>query len=112
MPLGVIVLILNILPSILGVIPGLSPKIMPLISDVSKGLGALFASGVVTGPSASTALSAWAGVIAVLKQDPALPKNVLNLLGQIEIWIQNAVPVDQAAAQGVDWNQIHTIANV
>ena len=110
--MGLAVLLLNLLPGLIQGIPGISTAIKGIITDVSGSAAAVLASGAVTGPSVNTILSAWAGIIAVLKTDPNLPQNVLNSINQLEKAVQAALLNDVQASAAVDWTKIVTIATV
>lgn len=110
MPIAI--LLLNLLPTLLGNIPGLSDKIQQIIKDVAASASAVLGSGAISQPSITTVLAAWAGVIAALKNDPNLPATSLNAVAQLEKAIQAALLEDEKAAALVDWTQIHPIAPV
>lgn len=105
-------LLLGLLPSVLGGIPGLSAKIKQLIADVAGSAAAIIGSGSITAPSATTILAAWAGVIAALRSDPSLPASALNGIAQLEKAVQAALTEDAVAAQSVDWSKITLIQTV
>ena len=105
-------LLFNMLPTVLGAIPGISPKIKGIITDVTTGGAAVIASGVTTGPSVNTILAAWMGVINVLKADPNLPKNTIGAIAELEKAVSAALMNDVQASQLVDWSKVITIATV
>lgn len=104
------ILFLNLIPVVLGGIPGLPVNFKQIITDVTSGISAIFASGAVTQPSVNAALAAWAGVISALKNDPTLSPGALNSLAQLEKAVQSALVEDAIAAKSVDWTQINPIA--
>jgi hypothetical protein len=108
----IIALLLNILPGLLTAIPGISDKIKQIVADVSGAAATVIASGVVTGPSVTTVLAAWLGVINTLKADPNLPANTLNAIAQLEKAISAALMNDVQASAAVDWSKIVVIATV
>lgn len=105
-------LLLNLLPGLLSGIPQISGGIKQLIADVTASISAILGSGVVTGPSLNTALAAWLGIIAALKNDPNLPANTLNAIAQLEKAVQAAATNDAQASLLVDWSKIAVIATV
>ena len=110
MPL--ITLLLGLLPGFFSPLPGISNTIKQIIADVSGSAAAVLSSGVLTSANANTILSAWAGVINVLKTDTSLPASTLNAIAQLEKAVQAALLNDQAAAQAVDWSKVGTITPV
>ena len=105
-------LLLTMLPTVLGGIPGISTKIKQIIVDITAGGAAIIASGVVTGPSVNTILAAWLGVIQALKADPNLPQNTLSAIAQLEKAVAAALMNDVQASAAVDWSKIIVIATV
>lgn len=105
-------LLLNLLPTLLGNIPGISATLKEIIKDVTASVAAILGSGVVSGPSVNTALAAWAGVIATLKNDPNLSGTALTTLAQAEKAVQAALLADEAAAKAVDWTLLAPIQPV
>lgn len=106
------ILLLNLIPSLLGNIPGISTAIQQIVKDVAGSAAAILGSGVVSQPGINTALAAWAGVIATLKADPSLPQTSLNAVSQLEKAVQAALLQDAKAALLVDWTQINPITPV
>lgn len=110
MPIAI--LLLNLLPTLLGKIPGISTTIQSVIKDVAGSASAIIGSGVITQPSVNTMLAAWLGVINALKADSTLPAASLNAVAQLEKAVQAALTADVKAAALVDWTQVHAIATV
>ncbi len=110
--MAIAILLLNLLPGFLTNIPGISATLKQIIADVTASVAAILGSGVVTQPSVNTALAAWAGVLAALKNDPSLPADKLNAIAQLEKAVQAALLNDTAAAQKVDWTQVAPIGTV
>jgi hypothetical protein len=104
--------LLNLLPVILGFIPGISPKMQQVINDVAGGAAGLIKSGAISHPTASTILSAWIGVIETLKKDPSLPPSSLKQIAELSKAVQAALLQDELAARMVDWSLIKPIALV
>jgi hypothetical protein len=105
-------LLLGLLPGLLKVIPGISDRMQQLIADISGSTAVVLASGVISSPNVNTVLSAWAGIIGVLKLDPKLPANMLNAIAQLEKAVQAALTEDAESAKLVDWSKIVTVATV
>jgi len=110
--IGLAVLLLNLLPGLVGAIPGISSAVKQIITDVSGSASAVLASGSISSPSVNTVLAAWLGVINALKNDPSLPQDKLNLVLQLEKAVQAALLNDVQASAAVDWTKIVTIATV
>src|ERR1700739_3748690 len=108
----IIVLLLNLLPGLLGSIPGISASLKQIIQDVTASASAVLSSGVVSGPSVNTVLAAWLGVVNALKADPNLPANTLNSIEQLEKAVSGALINDLQAQAAVDWGKIVTIATL
>ena len=104
MPLAL--LLLNLLPNLLGSIPGISAKLKGIIGDVAGATSEVLKSGVTSGPSFSNILAAWAGVISVLQSDPNLNQKDLGIIAQLQKAVQAAVLEDAVAAKQVDWTVI------
>lgn len=105
-------LLLGLFPVVLKNIPGISAKLQQLITDVGNSLAAVFSSGILTQPSVTTALSAWAGVIQALKADPSLPASSLAQIAQLEKIVQAVMMEDAKLAASVDWTQFNPITPV
>lgn len=110
MPLAI--LLLNLIPTVLGNIPGISATIRQIITDVTSSAGAIIGSGVLSQPSVNTILAAWSGVLSALKNDPNLPSTSLGAISQLERAVQAALLQDSKAAQSVDWSLIHPMTTV
>lgn len=108
----IVTILLGLLPGLLKNLPGIPATIQSIIADISGSAAAIIASGVLSQPSVTTLLASWAGVIAVLKAQSGLPASTLNALAQLEKAVQAALLNDQAAAQSVDWTQVHQITPV
>lgn len=106
------ILLLNLLPTLLQSIPGISSAIKQVVADVSGSASVVLSSGVVTGPSANTVMAAWLGVINVLKADPNIPAATLNAVLNLEKAVQAALTQDVQAQAQVDWSKIITISKV
>jgi len=105
-------LLLGLFPVVLKGIPGISSTIQQIIADVTASVAAILGSGVVTQPSVNTAMAAWAGVIAALKNDPALPASSLSAVAELEKIIQAVMVQDAVLAKGVDWSKLQPITPV
>ena len=110
MPIAI--LLLGLIPGFLKNIPGISTTLQQIIADITGSAAAVLSSGVVSQPSVTTVLAAWAGVIAALKAQGNLPASTLNSLAQLEIAVQAALMNDAAAAAKVDWSLVHAITPV
>lgn len=93
-------------------IPGISAKILQIITDVTASTAALLGSGLVTQPSVNTALAAWAGVVAALQNDPSLPKESLTAIAELAKIIQAVMVEDAELAKSVDWTKLNPITPV
>ena len=97
-----VTLIASLLPVAAAAIPSLSAEVKQIIIDVAGSLSAISASGVLQGPSASSALVALSGVIAALKSEPNIPPSVLQLIDALDRAAQAALAADKQAQQVVD----------
>ena len=100
------ILLLNLIPGLLGNIPGISAKLKGLIGDITGGASILIGSGVLSKPSVNAALAAWLGIINLLKADPNLPQDKLATIGAIEKAIAAALTEDVEASKLVDWSSV------
>lgn len=100
--MNIALLILSLLPVATEGIPNLPANIKQIIQDVAGSIKAIMASGVTTTVSPSTVLQALAGVIAVLKAEPNVPQDILDLIGALDRAAQAGIAADKAAQQGVD----------
>jgi len=105
-----VTLITALLPVAVSAIPSLSAAVKEIIIDISTSLGAVSASGVLTAPSASSALVALSGVIAALKAQPGIPAATLQLIDALDRAAQAGLAADQVAQQGVDPTKVQPIA--
>lgn len=105
-------LLISLFPVVIKNIPGISAKVQQLIADVSAATAALLSSGALTQPSVNTALAAWSGVIAALKNDPNLPADSLAAIAQLEKIIQAVILEDAQLAKSVDWTKLTPITPV
>ena len=105
-------LLANLIPAILGGIPGISDKIKNAITAGGQSVAVILNSGITSQVSTNAVLSVWAGIIAVLKQEPDLPAEALGRIAELEKAIQAAVTEDAEAAKLVDWSKINPIATV
>lgn len=110
MPIAI--LLLNLIPTVLGSVPGISTIIQQIIKDVASSASAIIGSGVLSQPSINTVLAAWAGVLSALRNDPSLPSTSLGAISQLERAVQAALLQDSKAAQSVDWSLIHPMTTV
>lgn len=105
-------ILIGLIPSILKNIPGISSTIQQLIADVTSSVAAILGSGVVSQPSANTALAAWLGVVTALQNDPTLPASSLTAVAQVAKIIQAVLTQDAALAKSVDWSKLQPITPV
>lgn len=105
-------LLLGLIPGLLQNIPGISAAIKQIIADVAASASAVLSSGVTTGPSVSTILAAWLGVLNALKIDPNINANALAMIAQLEKILQSVLTADAKLAASVDWSQFHSIQPV
>ncbi len=102
-------IILGLIPTVLKNIPGISATIQQIIADISASIAAILGSGAITQPSVNTILSAWAGVIAALKNDPSLPADSLAAIAQLEKIVQATLLQDAVLAKSIDWSKLQPI---
>ena len=105
-------LLANLIPALLGNIPGISDKIKNLIAVGSQTVGVILNSGIMDHRTPTTVLSVWAGIIVALKNDPDLPQAALGQIAELEKAVHAAVTEDAEAAKQVDWSKINPIATV
>lgn len=110
--MAIAILLLNLVPTLLTSIPGLSATLKGIITDVTSSAGAILSSGAVTQPNITTILASWAGVINALKTQANLPASTLNLIAALEQAVQAALLNDATAAAAVDWSKVGPIAPV
>jgi hypothetical protein len=97
--------------------PQIPAQVGQVVSDISGSVAVLFSNimNSKTGQiqlSATTMIAAIGGVIVALKQDPSLPKDVLDKLDSLDRALQAALVADKLAQQTVDYSTLHTIAPV
>lgn len=93
-------LIVSIAASVLGNDAAVPADIKQIILAISSAVSALIKSGVTTGPSNSTILAAFQGVVLSLKAVPGLPQQTLELIADIDASVQAAIAADKLAVAG------------
>lgn len=99
-PLSTVVLVLTALNIVVQAAPQISKTIKQALADVVGSLGAIAGSGAIDNPNLTTILAAFTNEIAVLKNDPNLPADVLSQIANFETIMADAIAAEKAAQTG------------